>query len=73
VGSIGSPQRVEFTAMGNTVDIASRLEGLTKTTGRPLLVTTAVKDRSGDSFNFEELSPQEVRGIDGRVPVFAVR
>jgi len=33
----------------------------------------AVRDRSGDSFSFEELPPQEVRGIEGRLPVFAVR
>jgi len=35
-------------------------------------VTAAVRHRSGDSFSFEELPPQEVRGIDGRVSVFAV-
>jgi adenylate cyclase len=73
VGSIGSPQRLEFTAIGNTVNIASRMQGLTKTTGRPLLVTAAVRDRSGDSFSFEELPPQEVRGIDGRLSIFAVQ
>ena len=72
VGSIGSPERLEFTAIGNTVNIASRLEGLTKSTGRPLLVTAAVRERAGDSFIFEELPPQEVRGIEGRVSVFAV-
>jgi len=73
VGSIGSPQRLEFTAIGNTVNIASRMQGLTKTVGRPFLVTTAVRERAGDSFVFEELPPQEVRGIDGRLSIFAVR
>jgi class 3 adenylate cyclase len=54
------------------VNIAARIQRLTKTVGRPLLVTAAVHDRAGDSFKFEELPPQEVRGIEGRVMIFAV-
>ena len=44
VGSVGSPQRLEFTAMGNTVNVASRVQGLTKTVGRslPSMVPTQV-------------------------------
>src|SRR5438093_1062188 len=62
----------EATVMGNTVNVASRIQALTKTVGRPLLVTDAVRDRSADSFAFDELPPQEVRGIEGRVMIFTV-
>ena len=34
VGSIGPPQRLEFTAIGNTVNVASRVQGLTKRVGK---------------------------------------
>jgi adenylate cyclase len=71
VGSIGSPHRLEFTAIGATVNLASRIEALTKTLQVPILLTEAVRGHLPDDFAVRDFPPQEVKGVDAPVRVYS--
>jgi len=73
VGSVGSPERLEFTAIGNTINIASRVEQLTKCLAAPLLVTKSTMDHVEDSVSLHDYGLQEIRGIEQAIHVFGSR
>lgn len=61
VGNIGAAQRMEYTAIGNTVNIASRLCGTAK--AGQIVVSKTVADSLDGQFELEPLPPVQVKGI----------
>jgi class 3 adenylate cyclase len=70
IGNIGSPERMEYTAIGDTVNVASRFSGLAAP-GQILVDRDTLRSLRG-SFPHRELPLTSVRGKSGKVEVFEI-
>lgn len=70
VGHFGAPDRFSFTALGDGVNLAARLEGLNKFYGTTILVSDSVERAARDHFTFRRIDRVAVKGKSMAVEVF---
>jgi adenylate cyclase len=64
--------RKEFTAIGETVNLAQRVEQLTKSCGGPVLISEVTRQRLRGPAALTCLGPQELHGWEGRMTVYRI-
>ncbi len=70
--SIGGAGRLNFSVIGDAVNVAARVEAATRSTGDDVLVTAATRERLRGDYELEPRGERELRGHERPVPLYAL-
>jgi adenylate cyclase len=69
-GNLGSSRRMDYSVIGDTVNVAARLEGVAK--AGEVIITQNTTDLIGDAFKLKKLKPVNVKGKSEPIPIYSV-